>query len=288
MWRRKRERGRKVEGGEQDGSGEGMRSGDACGGERGRGEDQARTKGRTGQEQTNSRRTRPEPKNKDRTPEQERPERSGVPGRRPEASRGVPGRASRGRPGTPRDASWQRFGGFPASAVGARRHEPSGVHHALRRVPITARRERNGRTRTKPCTHQAAAMPHSIPTASASAQDRRQVALKARAGERVPRPCVARGRGCGAIADATDTIPKTISQGRVALGHHRRHADRPTLRPPPAIASNAQRTAGACGYDSPRNRRCSPADGVAQVHERNARCVRVAGATLGARERLPA
>ena len=196
-------------------------------------------KRRTGQEQTNSRRTRPEPKNKDRTREQGRPERSGVPGRRPEASRGVPGRASRGRPGTPRDASWQRFGGFPASAVGARRHEPSGVHHALRRVPITARRERNGRTRTKPCTHQAAAMPHSIPTASASAQDRRQVALKARAGERVPRPCVARGRGCGAIADATDTIPKTISQAR------RPRTSSKARRPPhvaPAAGHRVERT----------------------------------------------
>ena len=181
----------------------GRRGGDACGGERGRGEEQDRTKGRTGQEQTNSRRTRPEPKNKDRTPEQERPERSGVPGRRPEASRGVRGRRLEGVPG--------RLGTPPVSAVGARRHEPSGAHLALRRGPIAARRERNGRTRTKPCTHQAAAPPHSIPTASA--QDRRQVALKARAGERVPRPCFARGRGCGAIADATETIPKTISQG---------------------------------------------------------------------------
>ena len=157
-----------------------------------------------------------------------------VPGRVPRR----PGAGVSRRPGTPRDASWQRSGGFPASAVDARRHEPSGAHHALRRGPIAARRERNGRTQTKPCTHQAAATPHSIPTASA--QDRRQVALKARAGERVPRPCFARGRGCGAI-------PKTISQGRVALGHHRRHADRPTLRPPPAIASNARRTAGPAG-----------------------------------------
>ena len=185
-------------------------------------------KRRTGQEQTNSRRTRPEPKNKDRTPEQERPEPSGVPGRVPRR----PGAGVSRRPGTPRDASWQRSGGFPASAVDARRHEPSGVHHALRRVPITARRERNGRTRTKPCTHQAAAMPHSIPTASASAQDRRQVALKARAGERVRRPCVARGRGCGAI-------PKTISQAR------RPRTSSKARRPPhvaPAAGHRVERT----------------------------------------------
>ena len=262
-------------------------------GERGRGEDQTRTKQdrpRANQQQADQARA----ENKDRTPEQGRPEPSGVPGRVPRR----PGAGVSRRPGTPRDASgvssWRTrpraFRGrgersvgqllanieaskqqpLPRLLIGLGIHRAGRRHLALRRGPIAARRERNGRTRTKPCTHQAAAPPHSIPTASA--QDRRQVALKARAGERVPRPCFARGREMRRDPrrdryDPEDDQPearhpRTSSKARRP----------PHLRPP---GPGVERTAHgrACGYESPMNRRCSPADGVAQVHERNARCV---------------
>ena len=157
------------------------------------GRGKSRPEGGTGQEQGNSRQTKPGRETK--TEQQIKRDLSEVASR--DGVRGVPGRPRGRRPeGVPGRlvAALRRLSGVTSDQQSVRRHEPSGGRsHGPGRVPIGVPRGAQRRdTERSPCAPEPAATPLSIPTASACAVP--PGSLKARAGDRVPRPCFASTR----------------------------------------------------------------------------------------------